>query len=355
MGAFYLMEILVRLFAQGLAFFIGPDNLWNLFDVALIGSAVEEHISALKGDDATTNMSYLRVFRLVKTLKLLRVIRVLKAFRELRMVISSLLGSMKSMFWTIVLITSMTFMFGLCFVQGFTEFVGANSTWAEMFLAEGIDPMLAKEQWGSVLGSMRTLYVAITGGNDWDALAQPMLMISTWYYLLFCLYIGFFMFVVMNSLTSLFVDATLAYSQKDEDSMVRELMRNKKTYMRKAASFFNSLEKANHGELTYKEFRQNLKDPQLLAFASTLDVELLDLEQFFMILSAQGKRPVDLETFVVGCIKLKGMAKAMDMMDVLLTVRKNNELIHSIQEHVEDLCGRTEEKKTHVTGPVAFG
>ena len=52
------------------------------------------------------------------------------------------------------------------------------------------------------------------------------------------MYVGFFMFVVMNSLTSLFVDATLSYSQKDHDNTVRELLRNKKMYMQKAADFY---------------------------------------------------------------------------------------------------------------------
>ena len=34
------------------------------------------------------------------------------------------------------------------------------------------------------------------------------------------------------------------------------------------------------------------------------------------VLSDRGKRTVDLETFVVGCIKLRGAAKSVDLMDL---------------------------------------
>merc|ERR1712039_1048728 len=40
-----------------------------------------------------------------------------------------------------------------------------------------------------------------------------------------------------------------------------------------------------------------------------------------------GNRPVDLETFVVGCIKLQGMARSMDLMDVMLSQRKAHDEI----------------------------
>ena len=44
----------------------------------------------------------------------------------------------------------------------------------------------------------------------------------------------------------------------------------------------------------------------MLLFASSLGLDVMDLQSFFDVLSAGGQRAVDVETFVVGCIKMKG-------------------------------------------------
>jgi hypothetical protein len=40
------------------------------------------------------------------------------------------------------------------------------------------------------------------------------------------------------------------------------------------------------------------------------------------VISEGGRRSVDLETFVVGCIKLKGAAKSADLMDLIYKSKK---------------------------------
>merc|ERR1711988_1122513 len=66
--------------------------------------------------------------------------------------------------------------------------------------------------------------------------------------------------------------------------------------------------------ITFEKFVKGIDDPAVLAFARTLDIEIMDMKQFFMVISANGQRAVDLETFVSGCIKLRGMARSMDLM-----------------------------------------
>ncbi len=58
-----------------------------------------------------------------------------------------------------------------------------------------------------------------------------------------------------------------------------------------------------------------MDDPEMLAFTAELELEAPDVKQFFNVLAAGGKRTVDLEAFVVGCIKLRGNAKSIDMQD----------------------------------------
>lgn len=71
----------------------------------------------------------------------------------------------------------------------------------------------------------------------------------------------------------------------------------------------------------------------MTAFALTLGIEATDLDQFFTILSANGSRNVDLETFVVGCIKLRGMAKSMDVLECVLAQRQTQQDLHSFMTY----------------------
>merc|ERR1719443_607591 len=70
-----------------------------------------------------------------------------------------------------------------------------------------------------------------------------------------------------------------------------------------------------------EEFVKHLVDPRMQAFAASLEIETEDLQQFFSILSGSGHRTVDLETFVIGCIKLRGMARSVDLIDLVLSHR----------------------------------
>merc|ERR1712190_432199 len=92
--------------------------------------------------------------------------------------------------------------------------------------------------------------------------------------------------------------------------------------------------------ITYDQFARSANDPDVLAFAETLEIELFDLKQFFSVLSANNKRPVNLESFVIGCIKLKGMAKSMDLLDLIYAHRASSDLIGKRLASLEDECLR---------------
>ena len=57
------------------------------------------------------------------------------------------------------------------------------------------------EYWGSVFRCMRSLFQAITGGDDWTIFADPLTGAGYHYYLLFMFYIAFITFSVLNVLT----------------------------------------------------------------------------------------------------------------------------------------------------------
>merc|ERR1719150_954133 len=67
---------------------------------------------------AASNMGIWRMARILKAAKLFRVIRVLHFFSELRMMMTSLLGSLMSLVWSFVTMGTLTYLFACFFVHG---------------------------------------------------------------------------------------------------------------------------------------------------------------------------------------------------------------------------------------------
>merc|ERR1719181_519984 len=114
----------------------------------------------------------------------------------------------------------------------------------------------------------------------------------------------------------------MANSERDQQMVIQLEMERKQHYIDKLQAFYDTLDENRDGEVCYEEFCRHVETPQMQAFASSLEIDTSDAKQFFCILSDHGKRQVDIETFVVGCIKLKGQAKSMDLMDLVYAHRQ---------------------------------
>jgi len=136
------------------------------------------------------------------------------------------------------------------------------------------------------------------------------------WYDLFLAYIAIFYFVIVNILNSIFLEAVLAQADKDHQQVIETQMEKREGYIISLRKLYQDMGGNLDGEITYTEFCENLYNPRMQAFASSLEIDISDARQFFLVLSDRGKRPVDLETFVVGCIKLRGAAKSVDLMDL---------------------------------------
>jgi len=104
----YTVELVIRIIAQKLIFF---TSAWSWFDVAIVCSGWVEIMSS-----SSSSLGQVRLLRILKMLKMTKVFRVMRSFREVRLLFNSLMGSVKPLFWTIMIITGMNFMFGICFV-----------------------------------------------------------------------------------------------------------------------------------------------------------------------------------------------------------------------------------------------
>jgi len=84
------------------------------------------------------------------------------------------------------------------------------------------------------------------------------------------------------------------------------------------------MQKDDNGNVSVEEFRSHMEDERMLAFAARLDVETSDILQFFIALTGHGKSGLDIDMFVLGCIKLRGSAKSVDLMHCLMQQQRIN-------------------------------
>eukprot|EP00929_Paragymnodinium_shiwhaense_P015583 TRINITY_DN12369_c0_g1_i1.p1 TRINITY_DN12369_c0_g1~~TRINITY_DN12369_c0_g1_i1.p1 ORF type:complete len:836 (+),score=150.79 TRINITY_DN12369_c0_g1_i1:237-2510(+) len=331
---FYTAELALRLIVYGRYYVYSSEWAWNSFDFLLVLVSLQEMLMQFLPIDSTgINMSFLRILRVMKMVRLFRVVRLMRMFRELRLIWNSIFGCVKAIFWAMVLIISVSFMVGVCFVQASTAHLREAR---ETVTPEEVE--LIKDCWGSVQTATLTLYSSVTGGVSWQEVAEGLWPIGSAYYSLFLLYILFYTCVISNTITSLFVESTMVNADKDQQVVIQNALEHTEEYIDKLRGWFSSVDKDGNGCVTYDEFCEKLQDPEAMAFASTLNIELTDLKQFFAGLSHNGTRPVNLETFVVGCIRLRGPAKSMDLLELIFHEREATEEIRQQLSELQLFC-----------------
>merc|ERR1711874_434533 len=109
---------------------------------------------------------------------------------------------------------------------------------------------------------------------------------------------------------------------RDQQNIIQAELDHKDWYIQQLSDWYLRLDSKGSGEITLDEFMLHASDPEMLVFASTIGIDIIEMKQFFIALSANGRRRLDLETFVLGCIKLRGNAKSMDLWDLIYSHRE---------------------------------
>merc|ERR1711879_158787 len=115
-------------------------------------------------------------------------------------------------------------------------------------------------------------------------------------------------------------------------------MGQKSEYIQKLKKWYAAIDADSSGDVTLDELLAHLEEPVVLEFARTLDIEILDVKQFFMMLSGNSSKPVDLDSFVTGCIKLRGLAKSIDLLTLVHTSRELLGRQHEDQNQFKAFC-----------------
>jgi hypothetical protein len=223
---------------------------------------------------------------------------------------NSIVGSMMSLFWSLVMMAIIFYVFSLTFVHQ------AAMTIEDSGAAEDDKWLDLKEAFGSVQAGMVSLYMSCTGGDDWAKYYKSLEPVGTWSRFLFLFFIAFTQIAIMNILTGIFLENAMKCAEPDKDCRYLEKVREQAEEIKELHELCKELDVDKSGTISYQEFHRILhtEDSPLRRRFFEMGLRPFETERFFQILSATTmEQEVDIQAFVHGVTKLRGGASSLDM------------------------------------------
>jgi len=148
----------------------------------------------------------------------------------------------------------------------------------------------------------------------------------------------------MNVVTGVFCQGAIEGATHDQTIVIESHMEFAERYAQQLKSLFNDMDRDGSGTITIDELEDHLQDPAVKAYFASLDIDPSDTWTLFSLLDADGTNEIDLEEFIIGCFRLKGNAKAMDMVLLGYESKRLSKQIQGMETqmlHCQQLIMRT--------------
>eukprot|EP00930_Biecheleria_cincta_P097269 TRINITY_DN88994_c0_g1_i1.p1 TRINITY_DN88994_c0_g1~~TRINITY_DN88994_c0_g1_i1.p1 ORF type:complete len:598 (-),score=108.91 TRINITY_DN88994_c0_g1_i1:58-1779(-) len=321
-----LMELILRLIAAGSSFCCNSNYRWNLFDFIVVTTQVLDvcltyfHI----GKGGSSEKNAISAIRILKLARVLRIARIASAFPELHVLISSIMDSLNSLFWTMFLIFVFIYAVGIIITQ----------LVAEHKVAVGHEEMEHQEQlleyYGTLDQAMVSLYMIISEGIHWSELMEPLAKhISPSIKYLFVVFVGFQLFAMMNIITACFVDNAMKIAVEAERKEVVD-------------SIWTMIEGGTviDGErvLTREDFVEHYETESIQRFLGLIHAKnAADASEVFSYLDKNGDGSLNINEFLACCDELIGPSKGMALASLGKELKKNMKAMGAMIEEVQSI------------------
>lgn len=323
---YYSLEVGLKILALRCDFFRGPEWMWNIFDLGIVSSSLVEFlIMSGAGMAAFFDVTFMRFIRIFKIVRVLRMFRALRFFSELRIMMMCIVRSIMTLVWSCFFLVFILMVASLIFVQIVTSYRIDHPD-------GGHEDM---EKWfGSVARAMLMLFQGSTGGIDWGDLHDELTKVGEVYAFLFLLYIIFFQFAFFNIVTSIFVEKAMKLAQPDEEEQVREKYEEVKRTMNSLRNLATRLDTDQDGLISLAELEDKLRDKEVKTLFEMHGLNIIEVKSFFkMLLILEGSKSLEIDPFVDGCIKARGSASSLDLLDVKNQIAIVSDTLAALANH----------------------
>eukprot|EP00916_Digyalum_oweni_P011836 GHVL01019656.1.p1 GENE.GHVL01019656.1~~GHVL01019656.1.p1 ORF type:complete len:479 (-),score=64.49 GHVL01019656.1:157-1593(-) len=299
----YLLELILRIEAERLVFFV---ILWNLIDFFIvIVTGLDLVLQIVFAESEIGGVSSARLLRLAR---LTRMFRLIRYFDQLSLLMRGFVVAIKKLFWVGILLIIILVNCGVFT----TRFLGFSMA------AENNE--ILKELWGSFGRSLFTLFELVTGEgwpditrNTTDAIPE-----STPFFICFIVFCNV---TLLSLITGIVVEQVLEVSSKHQYDSAKSIEAQNIDMRRQLKKAFKACSKSNNC-LSKEEFMSGLQSDTVVKKLNKIDIAVTDPLKVFDILDTDRSGSLSEEEFVSGCMRFKGSSKTKHLVMVQYDLQK---------------------------------
>lgn len=300
---FFLIELVLRMLALGRDFFAATDVAWNIFDSILVVTSVVDFVLTTVFLDLSF-VRVLRVLRLTRALRMVRLVRAARFFRTLRLMLLAIVSSSMPLMWASVCVMGIIFVFGVVFQQGALEHI-STATMDDT----SVDRL--RTWFSSMPRTLLTLFMCVTGGLNWCEVVNPLIEAHVVYGVLFVFFVSVMVLAALNIITGIFVNDALELTKADHDFLMQSRVEQNSNNLIQLQNLFRKIDADNSDTVTISELEAGLRRDSVRVALSKVGVEVPDATAFFTLLDTDGGGALEIDEFVMGCLRLRGSGNAV--------------------------------------------
>lgn len=346
--AIFLFELLARVMIHGWQSFVPMlGDIFAFMDACLVlltGVLVSWILPLFQVD--TGGMRVLTILRAFRLLRLVRIVRKVELFCDVWKLLHGLMDSMRTIFWTIIVIFAITYVFAVFGVVLISVTLQSISDESER------DPKMAHliRITDGIMAMSYTLIQVFTLDSWNDNICRPIMEHISWVWIFFYCYISIAVLVLLNLVTAIIVDNAIQTSQKDTEGALAQKENDWNRELQQFELLFGQVDQDNDGELTRDEFIAAFHHPDIRTKLELLDFAPEDCEELFDLLDA-GDGSLSLSEFFVGISRMKGKAGSRDTFRVVKMAEYLQKLVtqhaNEMQEDFAELIRHTPGAELH--------
>ena len=302
----FSLDLICRVCVERMQFLCGSLRWWNFLDTVLVSMMVVSQIAQSSIIQSISGLRTLRLLRVLRVMRLAKYFAKWPQFRQLRILVASIGESLKVIVWLLLLAFSIIYIFSLVLTEG---------VWPSCH-GEGDDQQLLCQRFGTLISSMMTLFQILYNGLLWGILWDAMDSWDWFFMFSFLMYISFSMIILGNLMASFLYGLQKKVSKKERENLIQSEIESKEEFLQQMSAVFQDFDQNGNGAISWTEFQIALEDQRMHAFLSSLELDISDAIGLFQVLDSDGTGAIEHSEFLLGCLRLRGGAKAMDMVRV---------------------------------------
>lgn len=226
-------------------------------------------------------------------------------FRDMWSLMKGVTECCETLTWTYVMLFMVLYFFAIMA----TSLIGKQKS----FESDDEAGDIAKEYFGDVVVSMFTLFQIMTL-DSWTAIVRPLMDVHPEIFLFFVFFISIAVFVLMNLVTAVIVEHAFSGAKDEAEELAVILEREKEKELSELQVLFESLDASGDGRVSRQELFDASKKRKVRQKLRAMDIMPKDIEELWNILDASGDGELEGEEFINGIRRLRGEAKAKDIL-----------------------------------------